>query len=196
MITRSQAFTVGNRSLVATLQLLGDGLHTSANGLVINGSLQGNGTTPTNDQIQVAAPLTYGGTLTVSNVRPTALAAGDSFQLFTASSYSGAFATTNLPALAAGLKWSTLLTNDTRTVMASAPRAISSVTVSGTNLVFNVTGGSPGCGYTLLTATIAALPLSRWTTNDTGNFDWLGNFTLTNAFDPATPQHCFTVRAP
>jgi len=240
MITHSQAFTVGNRSSVATLQLLGDGLHTFANGLVINGSLQGNGTvsgnltvssggfvypggstsigrlvlrnspspngngnfiwmdvskngtTLTNDQIQVTAPLTCGGTLTVSDVGPTALAAGDSFQLFTAASYSGAFATTNLPARAAGLKWSTPLTNGTLTVTASAPPAISSVTVSD----MNVTGGSPGGTYTPLTSTNVELPLSSWTTNSTGNFDWMGNLTLTNATNPATPQHFFTVRAP
>jgi len=244
MITRSQAFTVGNGSSVATLQLLGDGLHTFANGLVINENLQGNGTvsgnltvssggfgypggstsigrlvlrnspslngngnfiwmdvskngtTLTNDQIQVTAPLTCGGTLTVSNVGPTALGAGDSFQLFTAASYSGAFATTNLPARAAGLKWSTPLTNGTLTVVTSAPPAISSVTVSGTNLVFNVTGGSPGGTYASLTSTNVELPLSSWTTNSTGNFDWMGNLTLTNATNPATPQHFFTVRAP
>jgi len=41
-----------------------------------------------------------------------------------------------------------------------------------------------------------ALPLSNWTTNSTGNFDWLGNLTLTNVIVLATPLRIFTVRVP
>ena len=51
----------------------------------------------TNDQVQVAGPLTYGGTLTVTHLGPDPLALGDRFQLFNASSYAGAFSSTNLP---------------------------------------------------------------------------------------------------
>jgi hypothetical protein len=49
--------------------------------------------------------LNYGGVLTVTNLGP-ALQGGDSFQLFSAGSLSGAFTATNLPALNPGLAWS------------------------------------------------------------------------------------------
>ena len=50
--------------------------------------------------------LTYGGTLNVTNLG-AALAQGDTFTLFSAATYAGAFASSNLPPLAAGLKWDT-----------------------------------------------------------------------------------------
>ena len=49
--------------------------------------------------------MTYAGGLTVTSVG-SALASGDSFTLFSASSYAGSFASTNLPALRPGLGWS------------------------------------------------------------------------------------------
>ena len=58
----------------------------------------------TNDQLLVAGALSYGGTLLVTHLAGT-LAAGDSFQLFSAGSVSGSFAATNLPPLAPGLNW-------------------------------------------------------------------------------------------
>jgi hypothetical protein len=50
--------------------------------------------------------VTYGGTLTVTNIGP-ALVAGDTFTLFSASSYAGSFTNLVLPTLNAGLSWST-----------------------------------------------------------------------------------------
>ena len=172
-----------------------------SNSLTLGGTLlmdiSKNGLALTNDELQVSGPLGYGGALTVTHLGPTALSAGDSFKLFTATSYSGAFSSMTLPALSSGLMWTNqLLVNGSLKVVAQTPPAISGVTNTGTNLVFNVTGGSPGGSYTLLTATNAALPLASWTTNSTGNFDWLGNVTLINAINPATPQRYFTVRSP
>jgi len=65
----------------------------------------------TNDQIQVASLLTYGGALTVTKIGPTALAAGDRFPLF-AGAFNGSFATITLPALDPGLRWLTNLSVD------------------------------------------------------------------------------------
>ena len=62
-----------------------------------------------NDVLRVAGTsgaLTYGGTLVVTNLAGTPVA-GDSFKLFNATSYSGLFASSNLPPLSAGLAWST-----------------------------------------------------------------------------------------
>lgn len=58
------------------------------------------------DKLAGMTTLAYGGTLTVANLSGT-LAAGDRFVLFSAGSYSGAFATFDLPALGGGLKWDT-----------------------------------------------------------------------------------------
>ena len=64
------------------------------------------GATLTSDLIRGVSTLTYGGTLTVT-ASGDALAAGDTFTLFTATSYAEAFTTYNLPALGAGLGWDT-----------------------------------------------------------------------------------------
>jgi autotransporter-associated beta strand protein len=64
---------------------------------------------------QTTGVLTYGGTLTVTNVG-AALVGGEVFTLFSAAvSYSGAFSAMNLPPLGAGLNWFTgaLVTNGT-----------------------------------------------------------------------------------
>ncbi len=77
--------------------------------------------------------LNFGGTLTVTNVGGP-LQAGDSFQMFSASSYGGNFAATNLPALGSGLAWNnSLAVNGTIDV-------VSLVSLVPTNLVFAVSG--------------------------------------------------------
>src|SRR5437879_3279955 len=63
--------------------------------------------------IRTGGAITYGGTLTVIN-SGSAPANGNSFQLFSASSYNGSFTATNLPELNSGLVWvDTLLANGT-----------------------------------------------------------------------------------
>ena len=64
------------------------------------------GVTLTADKINVATALTYGGTLTVTASGDT-LAAGDIFDLFDASSFSGSFTTINLPTAPSGAAWDT-----------------------------------------------------------------------------------------
>ncbi len=64
-----------------------------------------NGGTPLSDKVTLASgTLHYGGTLVVSNVGAV-LTGGEVFSIFDAPSYSGAFASTNLPVLNAGLNW-------------------------------------------------------------------------------------------
>ena len=64
------------------------------------------GATLASDQVRGVSTLTYGGTLVVQ-ASGDALTAGDAFKLFDATTYTGAFASTNLPVLAAGLGWDT-----------------------------------------------------------------------------------------
>ncbi|HUA64385.1 MAG TPA: LamG-like jellyroll fold domain-containing protein [Alphaproteobacteria bacterium] len=80
----------------------------------------------TNDQLQVAGPLTYGGTLIVTNPGGT-FVSGDSFKLFNAGSYSGNFSSFILPPLS-GLGWNTSgLTNGVLAVGPTAPQITADV---------------------------------------------------------------------
>lgn len=80
------------------------------------------GTTLTADKITGVTTVTYGGTLLVTALGPDALAAGDTFQLFSAATRSGSFSTLTLPTLASGLAWDTtgLATNGSITIIQSA----------------------------------------------------------------------------
>lgn len=110
--------------------------------LTINNTLTLNGTIlieldrsiPTNDVIQGVSTLNYGGTLTVTNLAGT-LAANDSFKLFNAANFVGAFAATNLPPLAAGLGWQF-------TPGSGSLSVVQTVNPNPTNLVANVVGGA------------------------------------------------------
>jgi hypothetical protein len=168
-------------------------------------SLQGNvlmeisksGLSLASDRVEVSTAFTYGGTLTVSNLGPAALTAGDSFQLFSAPGYSGAFTTITLPALPVGLTWTNkLLVNGSIEVIGVALPKFESINVSGTNLIFTGTGGSPGANYAVLTATNVVLPVSNWLSLITNQFGVGGDFSFTNGIAPGEPQRYFRIRTP
>jgi autotransporter-associated beta strand protein len=88
--------------------------------------------TQTSDRL-LATTNIFGGTLTVNNLG-AALQLGDNFTLFTSVTNRGAFAVTNLPALASGLGWSnSLAINGKLTV-------VNVVNQTPTNLVMSVSG--------------------------------------------------------
>lgn len=60
-----------------------------------------------NDKVTGITTVTYGGTLTVTDMGTDALQAGDAFRLFSATTYTGTFGTVTLPTLASGLTWNT-----------------------------------------------------------------------------------------
>ncbi len=155
------------------------------------------GATLTNDQIQMAGTLAYGGLLTVTNLGPDALSAGDRFRLFVASGYSGSFTNLVLPPLAPGLTWRNDLAVDgsITVVMATSP-GFSVITLSGTNLILAGTNGPPNANYTVLTATNVALPLSNWVSIATNQFGAGGQFNFTNSIAPGEPQRFFHLRTP
>jgi T5SS/PEP-CTERM-associated repeat protein len=115
----------GNGSLSGPFSVLSGGLLSPGTsiGTIVSASapsLQGatlmeisqNGTTVSNDLFQVLKGLTYGGTLTVTNIGPDQLKAKSRFQLFSANGYSGSFSAITLPPLAPGLTWSNRLLLD------------------------------------------------------------------------------------
>src|SRR6185295_18729872 len=109
----------------------------------------------------------------------------DSFKLFDATSYGGSFASIVPANPGSGLAWdtSTLTTDGTLRVKAgsSAPPQIGSVFVSGANIVFTGSGGTPGGSYSVLSSTNVALPVTSWPTQSSGFFNGSGNFGVTNA---------------
>ncbi|MBN8456414.1 MAG: tandem-95 repeat protein [Verrucomicrobia bacterium] len=65
------------------------------------------GVTRSNDRVQGLTTVTFGGDLLVTSTGPDPLAAGDSFQLFSATTRNGSFASITLPSLDPGLVWKT-----------------------------------------------------------------------------------------
>src|SRR6185503_21283071 len=74
--------------------------------------------------------LTYGGFLVLSNLGPTALAAGDNFKLFDATNFAGSFSTITFPPLGPGLGWTNKLALDGSLQVVVAPNREFGVDVS------------------------------------------------------------------
>jgi autotransporter-associated beta strand protein len=142
-----------------------------------------------NDSAVVSGALTCGGTLIVTNSGATALAAGNSFKLFNAGSYNGAFPNVILPALNPGLSWNTNALTTSGVITVVPPPVINSISWSGNNFGFNITGGIAGASFYVLASTNVAAPLSNWTPLLTNQFDNYGNFNFTT--DPATNAQNF-----
>jgi hypothetical protein len=102
------------------------------------------GSTLTSDLVTQVRRLTFGGTLTVSNIGGDPLTGGESFTLFSAAQYEGGFTATNLPILGAGLHWdlSQLTHNGAIRVLGVGPVAGNAyyTRVSGTALQINIGG--------------------------------------------------------
>jgi len=152
---------------------------------------------PSNDVLVVTGMLTYGGTLDVTNIGPGTLTNGDSFKLFSAGGYSGAF-TNIVPATpGAGLAWNTSLLGVNGTVSVTyAPPAFAGAVLSGTNFSFLVTNSVAGATNYVLTSTNLALPLAGWTRLATNVFDAGGNLAFTNGVDQSHPARFYLLQLP
>jgi autotransporter-associated beta strand protein len=152
----------------------------------------------TNNAVSVSGAFTAGGALLVTNLGAAALAAGDTFPLFNAAGYSGAFTGVTLPALAAGLLWNTnsLYTSGTLAVAALTQPVINSVSVANGSLLLSGSNGIGNASYYLLGSTNLAAPLANWTPLLTNQFDASGNFNLTNLLTTNTPQSFFLLQVP
>jgi len=80
----------------------------------------------------------------------------------------------------------------------SPPRVtITSVRMSGNNVILTGTGGAAYDGYHVLSTTNPRLPMSDWPTNaQVGAFDELGNFSCTNPISPGVPEQFFRLQIP
>jgi autotransporter-associated beta strand protein len=171
-----------------------------SNAVTLNGTtvikLNGSGV---NDEVQAGAGITYGGTLNLVNISGAPLAVGNSFQIFSATNYSGSFANITPTTPGAGLAWDTSqLSSGILNVVTAPPSqpVINSTMVSGGNLIFSGTNGVANGTYYVLTSTNLATPLPGWTALATNTFDAYGNFNLTNSINPNAPQQFYLLQIP
>ena len=142
------------------------GTLTISNTLLLSGNtvmeVSKSGGALTNDLVVVSSAFTEGGSLTVTNIGPDALAAGDTLRLFAAANYSGTFTNLTLPPIANGLRWNTnaLAANGTLTVDAilDPPVILPGLNVTGGNFNFQFSG-VPGLHYVVeFTTVLPAAP--------------------------------------
>jgi fibronectin-binding autotransporter adhesin len=134
----------------------------------------------TNDMLAVAGLLTYGGTLSLNIGDP--LNAADTFKLFAAANYSGAFSNIVPATPGPALAWNTntLAMDGTLRIIPTASPVIAGVIFSGSSIIINGSNGLPGTNYYVLASTNLSLPLSNWERVATNAFDQNGNFQFTN----------------
>jgi T5SS/PEP-CTERM-associated repeat protein len=211
LTVKSNGMLVGNGTIIGTVSVQPLGI-LSAGGSSIGKftlnntpSLAGtmameiskNGITLSSDQVEVTAPLTYGGSLVVTKLGSTALSSGDRFQLFSAISYTGSFSSITLPPLNVGLAWTNKLAVDGSIEVFTPPvPRIGSITPAGTNVVMSGTGGPANGAYVVLASTNIAMSLPNWTPILTNQFDSSGNFSFTSPVDPGLSRRFFVLQVP
>lgn len=153
--------------------------------------------TPNSDRlVSSLSTISYGGTLVVTNVGGR-LQAGDTFTLFSGGGLSTGTFTLNLPNY---YSWDTsnLGVNGSIRVTAVSPLpAITNVDfsqLSSGTITLNAVNGAPNAPVTVLTTTNLALPVSSWTTANTGAFDGSGNYTQSISVDPTLPQRYYLLQ--
>jgi autotransporter-associated beta strand protein len=148
-----------------------------------------------NDLLRLSGALNYGGTLSVTSLGGT-LAAGDSFKLFDAATYNGDFSATNFPSLPGNLAWIWTATNGTLSIVSAevSRPVISSVTLSGTDLVLSGANGAPNGIYTVLASTNVALAVANWTPILTNTFGGSGQFTISIPVTNNVPKDFYLIK--
>lgn len=150
-----------------------------------------------NDAVTGVTAISYNGTLVVTNAGASPLTIGTQFQLFSAASQSGNFANAAAVAILPAGTGSFDPGTGKLTVTATGRVIFNPAVVSGGNLILTGNGGAaPGSGYTLLTSTNVAAPLSLWQTNTTGVLDGSGMFSNSIPINATDPARFFDVRVP
>jgi autotransporter-associated beta strand protein len=151
-------------------------------------------TPSSNDEIQGLTSVTYGGALVVTNTSGSPLVVGHEYILFNAANPgTGNFSSiTILPSGAGTFNPA----NGVLTITPSGGFTFSSLKASAGSLVMVGSGGTPSSGYTLLSSTNLATPISAWITNTTGTLDASGNLSNSIPLNPAQPAVFFRLRQP
>lgn len=191
-VNAGAAVAPGGAGTIGTLTVAGN---VSVSG---NVEMNLNAATLTNSVLSAGGSIANAGTLTVTNLAGT-LALSNTFTLFKASSLSGAFTATNLPALNPGLAWNWNPATATLSVVQggsfppTVPPVIKGFSISGANVLISGTNAQAGGIYYLLTSTNLLLPLSQWTAVSTNVATGANNFsfTETNAVSPNSPKQFY-----
>jgi hypothetical protein len=169
----------------------------ASNAVILNGTtvikLNGSGVS---DQVQAGAGITYGGTLNVVNLSSAPLTVGNTFQIFSAASYSGSFANIVPSTPGVGLAWELSQLNSGILNVAASRPVIRITKLSSGDLLLGATGGTSNGTYTVLATTNLTTPLANWTALITNVFDASGGFSVTNTINSGTPQLFFRIKAP
>ena len=152
------------------------------------------GVTLTNGLL-VASTINFGGSLVVTNIGPDPLAAGDTLNLFDATTFNGTFSSFSLPPVG-GLTWDTSKVAVDGTITLVAVPQFTGFSLSGSTLTLSGTGGKPSGNYYLLGSTNVAAPVTNWVRLQTNLFDGSGNFSTSVAVSPATPKQYFRLLVP
>ncbi|MGD0260908.1 MAG: DNRLRE domain-containing protein [Verrucomicrobiota bacterium] len=174
--------------------IAGIGALAVANVLTLQGATAMDLGSGTNDVLNGAASIAYGGTLALA-FPPGSLAAGDSFKLFNAAGYIGSFNNIQPSAPGPGLAWDTSTLNNGVLSIVLRP-AIAGVARSAGSLIIVATNGLLGGSCYVASSTNLSLPLADWTLAATNVFDGNGTFRSTNTFDPNLPQCFYRLRLP
>jgi autotransporter-associated beta strand protein len=151
------------------------------------------------DLIQSSATINYGGTLLVTNLSQgtSPLALGDSFKLFNATTYTGAFAGIVPPTPGTGLAWDTSQLTVDGTLRVDLPRpTIGSIIAAGGTVSISGSGGPANGTYYVLASANVALPLTNWVSIATNTFDGTGHFNFSTAIDTSIPSRFFVLQVP
>jgi autotransporter-associated beta strand protein len=145
--------------------------------------LSKNGGVLSNDLVSVTGALAAGGTLMVTNIGTNALAAGDSFDLLNAGTFSGNFSSKSLPVLATNLAWDTtqLAINGVIFVavlptITNQPQSLAVNYGSPASFSVGATGNATLAyqwrknGTNIAGATVNSYSIASTTTNDTANY--------------------------
>jgi hypothetical protein len=148
-----------------------------------------------NDEVQAGAGITYGGMLSLVNTSGSPLVVGNSFQIFSAASYSGAFANITPATPGPGLIWNLAQLGSGKLSVAAAPLrpALSGILEVGGNLILNGSNGVASEEYYVLSSSNVAIPLSNWTVLASNNFDTNGAFRFTNTLIPGGGQRFYRI---
>lgn len=194
----------------ATVSPGNDADATSISTLTVTGSVVLTGTNAmqtdklslTNDVISGATSITFGGRLRISDLNAQAFVDGDTFKLFDAASYAGAFTAIEPATPGAGLYWDPrpLTTSGTLKVVSTpppvSPPTIASIIRFGNDIVISGSGGAPAATYNVLSSTNVALPISSWTPLATGAFLGDGSFVFTNTVEASAPRRFYLLQVP
>lgn len=147
------------------------------------------------DQIRGLTSVFFGGKLQVALVG--ALNGGETFKLFEAANYVGAFDAIELPTLSEGLEWDTtqLPVDGTLRVTGGGDIQISQMSLAGDgNFQMSGTYGTVNAAYRVLATTNVADPES-WVEVGNGNFA-AGNFSFTDLVSTNYPRRFYRVVTP